>query len=108
MEAEGQVELAVRVEGTAAVDRVEIVKDLVDTFAAVRVEQNPAGPDGAFVLYDPAAPEGGERLERDDMSKLRFAVRDRGAPGREHAYYVRVTQANGEQAWSSPVWVRFR
>lgn len=108
IEAEGPVDLSVRVEGTAAVDRVEIVKDLVDTFAAVRVEQNPAGPDGAFVLYDPAAREGGERLERDDMSKLRFAVRDRGAPGREHAYYVRVTQANGEQAWSSPIWVTFR
>ena len=108
IEVAGEVELAVRVEGTAAVDRVEIVKDLVDTFAAVRIEQNPAGPDGAFLLYDPATPEGGERLERDDMSRLRFTMRDRAASGREHAYYLRVTQVNGEQAWSSPIWVAFR
>ena len=108
IEATGAVELKVRVEGTAAVDRVEIVKDLVDTFAAVRIEQNPAGPDGVFMLYDPATPEGGERLARDDMSRLRFTMRDRGTPGREHTYYVRVTQANGQQAWSSPIWVKFK
>jgi hypothetical protein len=108
IEAAGEVELKVRVEGTAAVDRVEIVKDLVDTFAAVRIEQNPAGTDGAFLVYDPAAPEGGERIGRDDMSRLRFTVHDRAAAGREHAYYVRVTQANGQQAWSSPIWVKFR
>jgi hypothetical protein len=108
IESAGDVELKVRVEGTSALDRVEIVKDLVDTFAAVRIEQNPAGADGVFMLYDPATPEGGERLDRDDMSRLRFTRRDRGAPGREHAYYVRVTQTNGQQAWSSPIWVRFR
>ena len=39
---------------------------------------------------------------------LRFTMRDRGESGHEHAYYVRVTQANGQQAWSSPIWVRFR
>jgi hypothetical protein len=60
------------------------------------------------MLYDPATPEGGERLERADMSSLRFTMRDRGRPGREHLYYVRVTQANGQQAWSSPIWVRYR
>jgi hypothetical protein len=108
IEAAGEVELRVRVEGTAAVDRVEIVKDLVDTFAAVRIEQNPQGPDGAFILYDPATPEGGERLALDDMTRLRFTMRDRAAAGREHTYYVRVTQANGEQAWSSPIWVKYR
>jgi hypothetical protein len=106
--ASGEVELKVRVEGTAPIDRVEIVKDLVDTFAAVRIEQNPSGPDGAFILYDPATPEGGERLELADMSRLRFTMRDRGPSGREHAYYVRATQANGQQAWSSPIWVRYR
>jgi hypothetical protein len=106
--AAGEVELKVRVEGTAAIDRVEIVKDLVDTFAAVRIEQNPSGADGAFMLYDPATPEGGERLERADMSSLHFTMRDRGRPGREHLYYVRVTQANGQQAWSSPIWVSYR
>jgi hypothetical protein len=108
IDAAGEVVLKVRVEGTAAVDRVEIVKDLVDTFAAVRIEQNPGGADGVFMLYDPALPGGGERLALEDMSRLRFTMRDRGAAGREHAYYVRVTQTNGQQAWSSPIWVRFR
>jgi hypothetical protein len=42
------------------------------------------------------------------MSSLRFTMRDRGRPGREHVYYVRVTQANGQQAWSSPIWVSYR
>jgi hypothetical protein len=108
IEAQGEVSLKVRVEGTAPVDRVEIVKDLVDTFAAVRIEQDPAGAAGVFMLYDPAVPEGGERLALEDMSRLRFAMRDRGAAGREHSYYLRVTQADGQQAWSSPIWVRFR
>jgi hypothetical protein len=108
IEATGEVELKVRVEGTAAVDRVEIVKDLVDTFAAVRIEQDPGGPGGVFMLYDPATPEGGERLALDDMSRLRFTMRERGTPGRAHTYYVRVTQANGQQAWSSPLWITYR
>jgi hypothetical protein len=108
IEASGPVSLVVRVEGTAALDRVEIVKDLVDAHAAVRVEQNPDGPDGAFVLYDPADPQGGRTLPRDDMSRLRFEAKDAGESGREHVYYVRVTQADREQAWSSPIWVTFR
>ena len=88
--------------------RVEIVKDLVDTFAAVRLEQNPSGPDGVFMVYDPGAPQGGTLLRLDDTSRLRFSARDAGAAGREHVYYVRATQANGQQAWSSPIWVRFK
>ena len=28
-------------------------------------------------------------------------------PG-EHWYYVRVEQANGELAWSSPIWITYR
>lgn len=108
IEAAGAVALRVRVEGTGALDRVEIVKDLVDTFAAVRLEQNPTGPDGVFMVYDPAAPQGGTRLALDDTSRLRVSAEDAGASGREHVYYVRVTQANGQQAWSSPIWVRFK
>jgi hypothetical protein len=26
--------------------------------------------------------------------------------GEENYYYVRVTQLNGQMAWSSPIWVR--
>jgi len=34
--------------------------------------------------------------------------RDLEAGPGEHWYYVRVEQRNGELAWSSPIWVRYR
>lgn len=37
-----------------------------------------------------------------------FEYRDNDAAKGEHWYYVRVEQANGELAWSSPIWVRYR
>lgn len=105
---DGPLSLRVRVEGTAPIDRVEIVKNLVDTFAAVRIEQSPSGPDGVFLVYDPADPDGGRRLPLADMHRLTLAFEDCADAGQPHVYYVRVTQANGQQAWSSPVWVTFR
>ncbi len=97
--------MTVRVEGTAAIDRIEIVRNLLDSWAAVRLEQNPSGPDGAYMLYDPADPQGGTRITSSDTSRMRFNARDAApAPG-ETSYYVRVTQADGQQAWSSPIWV---
>lgn len=36
---------------------------------------------------------------------LHFAYRDTPPPGSANYYYVRITQANGEMAWSSPVWI---
>ncbi len=38
--------------------------------------------------------------------QLRFEdAAERRAPGRTDFYYIRVTQRNGQRAWSSPVWV---
>ena len=37
-----------------------------------------------------------------------FEYRDNDAGAGEHWYYVRVEQANGELAWSSPIWVRYQ
>jgi hypothetical protein len=34
-----------------------------------------------------------------------FRVVDRGKRGPTDWYYVRVVQANGHMAWSSPIWV---
>jgi len=101
----GPLEMHVRVEGTAAIDRVEIVRNLIDTFAAIRLEQNPAGSDGVYMLYDPADPQSGTRLPSADTTKLTFTARDINVPAGETSYYVRVTQADGNQAWSSPIWV---
>jgi hypothetical protein len=36
-----------------------------------------------------------------------FEYLDAGAGAGEHWYYVRLEQANGELAWSSPIWVRY-
>jgi len=37
-----------------------------------------------------------------------FEYLDQAAGPGEHWYYVRVEQRNGELAWSSPIWVRYR
>ena len=31
--------------------------------------------------------------------------RDPAPPGREHYYYLHVVQADGQMAWSSPIWI---
>ncbi|MEP6801127.1 MAG: CehA/McbA family metallohydrolase [Acidobacteriota bacterium] len=101
----GSLPMTVRVEGTAAIDRIEIVRNLIDTFAAVRLEQAPEAADGVFLIYDPADPQGGRRLEIPDTRIVTFTVEDKAPPPGESSYYVRVTQADGHQAWSSPIWV---
>ena len=45
------------------------------------------------------------RLVTPDLFKARFKHVDQGREGRTDWYYARVTQANGQQAWSSPIWV---
>ncbi len=101
----GSVPMTVLVEGTAAIDRIEIVRNLIDTFAAVRLEQAPDAADGVFLIYEPSDPQGGRRLEIPDTRIVTFTVEDKAPPPGETSYYVRVTQADGHQAWSSPIWV---
>ena len=45
------------------------------------------------------------RLVTPDVFKVSFRHTDTGRQGVTDWYYARVTQANGHQAWSSPVWV---
>lgn len=45
------------------------------------------------------------RLVTPEASRCKFRYSDRGREGRTDWYYARVTQANGHQAWSSPVWI---
>jgi hypothetical protein len=98
--------LDVRVEGTAPIDRVEIVRNLRDTFAAVRMRQSPGEPDGEYVLYDPKDPQGVNWRPAKDTRRISFTVTDTPDAAGETSWYVRVTQADGEQAWSSPIWAR--
>lgn len=39
---------------------------------------------------------------------VEFEYRDNDVTKGQHWYYVRVEQANGELAWSSPIWVRYQ
>ena len=64
------------VHAVGSIDRVEFVKDGRVAYAAPG-----GGLDAAVEWTDPAALE------------------------REHFYYVRIVQADGEMAWSSPVWL---
>jgi hypothetical protein len=43
---------------------------------------------------------------RDTTAELRFDVTEEAPPrGRCHAYWIRVTQEDGAQAWTSPVFL---
>ena len=69
--------LEVKVIGTGPIDRVEVVRN------------------NRFVhTARPAAATAG------------FTFRDNEPPAGESYYYVRVEQADGQMAWSSPIWVR--
>lgn len=108
VQAGDRINLSVAVEGTAAIDRVEIVRDLVDTFAVIRLEQVAGTQRGAFYVYDPADPQGGRRVPTEDLSRLEVKFEDAVRSTGETAYYMRVTQLDGHQAWSSPIWVSRR
>lgn len=45
------------------------------------------------------------RLTPPDRSRAKFSFTDVGVESETDWYYTRVTQANGHQAWSSPIWV---
>jgi len=46
------------------------------------------------------------RATTHDRMKFNFVDEDIGKG--ESYYYVRVTQADGEMAWSSPIWIHFK
>jgi len=41
-----------------------------------------------------------------DSQETEFEYQDRSSAPGESYYYVRVEQADGQLAWSSPIWVR--
>jgi len=77
VDADHRPEIAVRVEGDEAVDRVEVVRD-------------------GRVIH--------RVLDRGRMVSFRFVDEEKPQRTVSH-YYVRVVQVNGARAWSSPVWV---
>ncbi len=69
--------LEVKVVGTGPIEKIEVVRN------------------GKFVHT--ARPAG---------ARAEFTFRDNDPPPGESYYYVRVDQANGQLAWSSPIWVK--
>ncbi len=106
LKSNGPLTFAVRVEGTAPIDRIEIVRNLRDTFALLRMHQTPGAPEGEFLLYDSKNPQGGKWIKEADTHRVSFAVVDEPDAEGETSWYVRVTQVDGEQAWSSPIWAK--
>jgi hypothetical protein len=73
----GTPEFQVNVEGTAAIARIDVIKD------------------GKFVYnVEPNA------------RTAKFTWRDNSFSGEESYYYVRVIQSDKNMAWASPIWVR--
>ncbi len=72
----GRPKLSVRIEGTAPVDTLEIVRNNEIIHTA-----------------------------RPGRPTVRLEYEDTGAPPRESWYYVRIRQADGQIAWSSPMWI---
>ncbi|PYF72693.1 CehA/McbA family metallohydrolase [Pedobacter nutrimenti] len=93
------------VQGTAPIDRIEVVKNTEDHFALLRLEQVPGTSKGIFMLYDPSKPQGGKRISSADLSRVSIDLVDKTALREETSYYLRVTQTDGQQAWTSPVWL---
>jgi len=77
--AEGKEKVRVRVRGTDVIEAIHLIRD-------------------------------GRFLHRATPAKqeVEFEYLDQDAASGEHWYYVRVEQRNGELAWSSPIWVRYR
>ncbi len=46
-----------------------------------------------------------QRVVSDQPRKYQFEYIDSSNPNPDDYYYLRVTQTNGHQAWSSPIWV---
>ena len=74
--AEGRPKLEVRVEGTAPIEKIEIVKN------------------NKFVFSD-----------RPKKASVQLTYEDSDSKPGESYYYIRVQQSDGQMAWSSPMWI---
>jgi len=72
-----QPRLIVKAMGTAAIEQIDVIKNNTYIYKV-----NPKAKEASFEYVDLAAQPG------------------------ENYYYVRVQQADGQLAWSSPIWVR--
>ncbi|HTM49305.1 MAG TPA: hypothetical protein VL285_11505 [Bryobacteraceae bacterium] len=74
--AEGRPKIQIRVEGTGPVEKIEVVKNNKFVFSS-----------------------------RPGKASVNVTYEDGEAKAGESYYYVRVMQADGQMAWSSPMWI---
>ncbi|GAB5537553.1 MAG: hypothetical protein Rubg2KO_38020 [Rubricoccaceae bacterium] len=81
---EGSPTISVRVEGTGPLRAVEVIRS-GHVFSGLQMQPGEGIPEVSFELVDTML-----------------------IPGEEAYYYLRVTQEDGNMAWSSPIWVRYQ
>ncbi len=69
-----------------------------------RIEIDGTGPIAEVVIYDNGVPTRSLALE-EGATSVRATYRPDQYFGGEHYVYVYMTQTDGNQAWSSPIWV---
>ncbi len=78
--------------GTDVINKIEVVCNNDDAFVFEPLRDN------ANYTYDDDLP----------FDEVLAESKERGLELKEIFYYVRVTQRDGEMAWSSPIWVRLK
>lgn len=99
------INIHLSINGTAPIDHIEIIKNTEDYFAIIRLQQIPGTTKGVFMIYDPAKPQGGQKIQTNDLSAININLKENFVPDKVTSYYIRITQTDGHQAWSSPIWI---
>ena len=81
----------------------EFTADEVPRF---RIEIDGTAPIEQVTVYDNGFPVRGLEVSKDALS-IHTTFRPQGYFGGSHYIYVHMTQADGNQAWSSPIWVTY-
>lgn len=71
-----------------------------------RVEIDATAPIEQVMVYDNGLPVQGLEVSKDALS-IHTTFRPQGYFGGSHYIYVHMTQIDGNQAWSSPIWVTY-
>jgi hypothetical protein len=71
-----------------------------------RVEIDGTAPIEQIMVYDNGIPVQGLEIPKDAQS-IQTTFRPQGYFGGSHYIYIHMTQTDGNQAWSSPIWVTY-
>lgn len=104
LESADSVVIGIDVQGTNVIDRVDVLRSNKTMWSLVRTQADASGQGATYMVYDAATPQAAKVVKREDARRVTAEFTD-SAPEKSGWYYVRVTQTDGHQAWSSPVWI---